>query len=233
MKAEIIRSLERYRIAQMAHPSDRKELEESTIISLIFNDNLLEGQNYPIPNIKRAFTCDLQTVEPYLVPDFKRIRSYRALIEWMQQEARRGIKSLNLENLKYIHQAILSENREEGDSFRTNSPVHRDYAQAICGHEQVPNLLKKFFEEIASEFEEATDLVAYCAQKHHQLMYIYPFKLNPGSTARLFTNLMFLSQGYPPLILSGLQRSEYYEALCQSDATALTELFYEAFQKNM
>ena len=61
-------------------------------------------------------------------------------------------------------------------------------------------------------------------------MYLYPFRNRPGCFARLFTNLLLLAQGYPPLILLSHHRLSYYDALAANSIAPLTQFFHETMR---
>ena len=59
---------------------------------------------------------------------------------------------------------------------------------------------------------------------HHRLVWIHPFFDGNGRVARLVTNLFFMQQGYPPVILKQEQRKTYYYILHQADNGNLSPL---------
>ncbi len=59
---------------------------------------------------------------------------------------------------------------------------------------------------------------------HHRLVWIHPFFDGNGRVARLVTNLFFMQEGYPPIILKQEQRKNYYHVLHQGDEGNLSPL---------
>jgi len=59
---------------------------------------------------------------------------------------------------------------------------------------------------------------------HHQLVLIHPFFDGNGRVARLVTNLFFMQQGYPPIVLKQQDRKTYYRVLHQADNGNLSPL---------
>jgi len=71
---------------------------------------------------------------------------------------------------------------------------------------------------------------------HHRLVWIHPFFDGNGRVARLVTNLFFMQQGYPPVILKQEQRKTYYNVLHQADngnLSPLAEFIAEAMNESL
>ena len=75
--------------------------------------------------------------------------------------------------------------------------------------------------------DDARDPVQFAAIVHHRPMHAYPFRRNPGTTIRLFTNLLLLSRGYPPAIIPSNKRDAYYRALNHPEPWTLGQVFAE------
>ena len=88
--------------------------------------------------------------------------------------------------------------------------------------------LRSFFAEVHQFDVNTEDVLSYAAQLHHRLMFIYPYRRQPGNLARLFTNQFLLSHRYPPIIIASHERGAYYDALTAYDAGPLTQLFYRS-----
>ena len=95
---------------------------------------------------------------------------------------------------------------------------------------KVPYNLRKLFEMVDECCDAACDPVDFAAEFHHRLMSVYPFRRNPGTACRLFTNLLLLSRGYPPAIVLAHQRDAYYNALAHPDSTRLARIFGDAVE---
>ncbi len=226
---EFIRRLEHHRARRLADRQPEPEaLSERLLISWIHHDNMLEGRLYRPEEIAYALHHDDESLDRYLRPLLDNIRRYRDVIQFVCSRAHEGLEAVNLDNLKAIHRMQTTDPKDRGGLYRRTSPVHRDYFQRICSADKVPYHLRKLFEQIELEFEEACDPIAFAADVHHRLMHVYPFRRNPGTTARLFTNLLLLSRGYPPALLAAHLRDEYYDALRQPEPSKLVRLFHQA-----
>jgi len=189
---------------------------------------MLEGRLYRPDEIAQALRGKDSELDPYLHPLMREIRRSRDAILFIWERAQRGPEEVSLENLKAIHRILTPRSRDRGGLYRKTSPVHRDYYQRICSAEKVPYHLRKLFEQIHQEYDEASDPVDFTASIHHRLMFIYPFRRNPGLATRLFTNLLLLSRGYPPAIIPATSRPAYYSALKHPEPERLAQLYREA-----
>lgn len=226
---EFIRALEHHRVSTLARRQPEAEpLSDRIIMSWIHHDNMLEGRLFRPEEIVDALAEADDNLDRYLRPLMSEIRRYRDAIQFIWTRSHQGSEAVSLENLKAIHRLLTPRSRDRGGLYRQTSPVHRDYYQKICSADKVPYHLRKFFELIRAEGDQACDPVSFAANMHQQLMHIYPFRRNPGTTARLFTNLLLLSRGYPPAIVPSHLRQEYYDALNAPDTAKLTRIFQKA-----
>jgi len=213
----------------MAHRRPTPERPSvSLLLSWIHHDNMLEGSLFETAEIAQALRDQDDEVDRYLHPLMQKIRRYRDAITFVWNRAHGGGHEVNLDNLKRIHRMITPESRDRGGLYRLTSPVHRDYFQSICPADRIPYHLKKIFEFVEEDCNGACDPVRFAAVFHHRLMHAYPFRRNPGTTGRLFTNMLLLSQGYPPAIIPSHQRDAYYHALNHPEPEKLVKVFSDA-----
>lgn len=228
---EFIRALENHRTQMMAMARpEPPALSPRLLLSWIHHDNMLEGKLFRPAEIVQALREEDSDLDKYLHPLMGRIRRYRDTIDFVWSRAYAGPCGVDLDALKEIHRRLTPAAKDRGGLYRRTSPVHRDYFQKICPADKVPYHLRKLFEQIGCECDDACDPVQFAADVHHKLMHVYPFRRNPGTTARLFTNLLLLSRGYPPLIISCDKRDAYYGALAHPEPTKLAELFSDSVE---
>jgi len=224
MGTEFIRALEHHRAQSRACPPAAQP-PGRLLLSWIHHDNMLEGEMFTPQEIHQALTGEDSELDRYLHPLMDRIRRYAETIVTVWTMADAGACSVNLESLKLINRLLNPDPNDRGGLYRQTSPVHRDYYQRICAPDKVTYHLRKLFDQIETECDSACDPVSFAAEIHHRLMFVYPFRKQPGTTARLFTNLLLLSRGYPPAIIPGNLRSEYYEALCAPEPADLVRIY--------
>lgn len=229
MGTEFIRALEHHRAqAQSGPPAVTPPVR--LLMSWIHHDNMLEGEMFTPQEIQQALSGADDELDRYLHPLMGRIRRYAETIMTIWGAAEGGARAVNLDHLKMINRMLNPDPSDRGGLYRQTSPVHRDYYQRICPPDKVTYHLRKVFEQIEAECDSACDPVAFAAEIHHKLMGIYPFRKQPGTTVRLFTNLLLLSRGYPPAIVPSNLRSEYYEALYSPEPVDLARIFRVSVQ---
>jgi len=229
---EFIKALEHHRIHTIAHRSPRPNPPSiALLLSWIHHDNMLEGCPYETSEIAQALRHRDSEVAPYLKPLMEKIRRYRDAIFLVWNRAHDGPDQVNLENLKRIHRLITPEPRDRGGLYRITSPVHRDYFQDICDPERIATHLRRLLDYVDAEFDGSCDPVRVAAIFHYGLMHAYPFRRNPGTTIRLFTNLLLLSRGYPPVIIPSHARDAYYHALNHPMPDRLGDVFSDCVSK--
>ena len=161
-------------------------------------------------------------------PILEDIRIYQDAIQMIHMWAEEGPEGLTVSRMRCLHEHLLQHEPQEGARVRRNSPVHRNYQQQICAHTQVPERLDQLFEELSHFDAHNDDVISYAAQVQHKLMFIYPYRRQPGSIARLITNQFLLAHRYPPIVVASHERGTYYDAVAAHDATSLTHLFYQS-----
>ncbi|MGC6416637.1 MAG: Fic family protein [Bradymonadia bacterium] len=223
---EFIKALEHHRVQTIAHRTPKPTPPSlPLLLSWIHHDNMLEGCPFSTNEIAQALRNRDDEVVPYLRPLMEKIRLYRDAILEVWSRAHAGRRSINADVLRKLHRLITPDPRDRGGLYRVTSPVHRDYFQPICDPDKIPQMLKRLLDASDQVFDEASDPVYAAAKFHHQLMHIYPYRRNPGTTIRLFTNLLVLSRGYPPILIPSHARDAYYHALNHPKPEQLADVF--------
>lgn len=226
MGPEFLRAIESHRVRTLARRRPGPEaLSRRLLASWIYHDNMLEGRLFSPTEVFQALDEEDDALDRYLHPLMQEIRRYGDAIRFVWARAHEGPAAFHVDNLRTVHRMLTPNPEDRGGQYRETSPVHRDYYQRICTADKVPYHLRRIIDQARAEYDEALDPVGYAADVHHRLMFVYPFRRNPGTTVRLFTNLLLLSRGYPPVIVPAGLRSEYYEALCREDSSDLQKLF--------
>lgn len=225
-RTHLIGSLESYRQQQQQGPVD--VMSERVRLAWIFHDNSLEGRCFKPEEILGAVRQEDQRFPSYMRPLLEDVRLYEEAIRMVGAWAKKGVSELKLDNLEQLHKHLCRHEPKEGAKVRRNSPVHRDYHQVICGPKEISKRLEQFFLKARDTEIDTLDVLSFAASLHHELMFIYPYRRQPGLLARLFTNQFLLTHKYPPIILASHERGAYYDALAAHDSAALTQLFYQA-----
>ena len=225
----LIRSLERHRAASRLRSSAAKPtITEGLMVSWIHHDNMLEGVLYRPDEIATALQKKDTQLPRYLQPLMEEIRRYAKAVNFVVRSSAKECEVATVAALKKLHLILTWDEKDWPGQYRKSSPVHRDYFQEICAPSKIRELLDKTLKSCIQGVDKACDPVAHVAEMHHRLMHVYPYRRNPGTTLRLFTNLFLLSRGYPPMILQAHQRDQYYHAVAETTPEALTELFAQS-----
>ncbi|MCO5937169.1 Fic family protein [Mucilaginibacter sp. RB4R14] len=117
----------------------------------------------------------------------------------------------NPENQKYIGQWKNADNymyNNEGERY--DFVPHDHVSQRM--HELV-NWTNDEKEKIARDQKGAIHPVSLALKFHLDYLNIHPFYDGNGRTARIFTNLILISYGYPPLYIKETEKKNYYKYL--------------------
>ena len=226
-RAQLINSLEMYRQDRLCEPH-LAPIDERVMMAWIFHDNLLEDRCLQPEYIQVALKREDHKLPSYLKPLLEDIRIYEDAVHMVMYWAQEGPSGLSVARLEELHRHLLQHEAKEGARVRRNSPVHRNYQQKICAHTSVSEQLHELFLEMSSFDVELEDALAYAARLQHKLMFIYPYRRQPGNLARLLTNQFLLAHRYPPLVIASHERGAYYDAIAAHDAAPLTRLFYQS-----
>ncbi|MCU0850228.1 MAG: Fic family protein [Candidatus Thermoplasmatota archaeon] len=128
---------------------------------------------------------------------------------------------LSPEVIQQIHDIVTRGLLKDAGKYRTGNV-------RITGSSITPPSYTKIISLMDDYIKNSKALHSYPLKKaayiHHRLVWIHPFFDGNGRVARLVTNLFFMQQGYPPIVLKQDQRKTYYHVLHQSDKGHLSPL---------
>ncbi|KAA2215744.1 Fic family protein [Maribacter flavus] len=143
--------------------------------------------------------------------------------------------------IKNMHKLIMSEDDEKKEALigvwkEENNEVinHKGEKQVFLSYEEVPlrihELIDKTNAELDAHFnskKQSRHPLYIAADFHLKYLYIHPFYDGNGRTARLLTNLILISCGYPPIIITDRTKEVYYRLISEVQSYgADKELFY-------
>ena len=119
--------------------------------------------------------------------------------------------------------------------LRSNNPTTPDGSvHEYCPPEQVTIQMERLIELHDRYLEEKAPPEVLAAWLHHRFTHIHPFQDGNGRVARALASLVFIREGWFPLVVHRDQRSSYIEA-CESadrgDLAPLVDLFAAAQRK--
>jgi prophage maintenance system killer protein len=157
----------------------------------------------------------------------------------------KGDLRLSEKRIKAMHKAIMYENTpENGQQIGTWKTVnnhlinYRKEKFEFLPHTEVAAAMHQLLDETNAAIDKRLSgkptvhpaLLAF--QFHLEYIRIHPFYDGNGRTARLLTNLLLISAGFPPVILRKENRDAYYKHLADIQGYGATsDLFYDFMGK--
>ena len=109
-----------------------------------------------------------------------------------------------------------------------NNPTNEGIVHEYCPPEQITVEMERLVEFHDRYMRERVAPEVFSAWLHHRFTQIHPFQDGNGRVARALASLVFLREGWFPLVIHRDQRSEYIGALQAADQgqlEPLTEMF--------
>ena len=192
-----------------------RRLNEQLTIEWIYNSNAIEGNTLTLRETQLI-------LEQGITIGGKSLREHFEVIN--HQEAIKLVETLVLQqkpftafDVRQLHALVLAKIDDE------NAGQYRYVPVQISGstHEpppswNIPALMDEWVGWLQEQEGEMLP-VALAAIAHHKLVSIHPFIDGNGRTARLIMNLILMRAGYPPAIISRINRQQYYRVLSQAD----------------
>ncbi len=204
--------LDHYRNTGEGLPSGLvKNLEDWFRVELTYTSNAIEGNTLTRREtalvVEKGLTVGGKSLQEHLEAN-----NHAYALDWIKDLANRpdGVPSEN--ELLQLHSLIL---RGIDDS---HAGRYRDVTVMISGSSVVlpnPFQVTELMEEFIQWLITTKDLhpVELAAEAHYRLVSIHPFIDGNGRTARLLMNLILISYGYPPAIISKRDRLIYISSL--------------------
>ncbi len=185
-----------------------KYADEQFLIEWIYNDSKLERNTLTKDEIKiviNNITVGGKSIEEHL-----EIINYKNAIKYLINSVDKNIKITENE-IKTIHH-IVSQNidNENTNTYRTEQE----------NNDIDPTLIPEIMLKLISNYNEKTSHVIIKAViLHSELIKLSPFKDNNLKTALLLMNLIFMNNGYQPIIIKEEYKSNYLSQLKNSQIT--------------
>ena len=123
--------------------------------------------------------------------------------------------------IQQIHDIVTKALLKDAGKYRTGNIRITGSSITPPSYTKIISLMDDYIHTIKTLHSHPLKKAAYI---HHQLVWIHPFFDGNGRVARLVTNLFFMQQGYPPIVLKQDQRKTYYHVLHQADNGHLSPL---------
>ncbi len=164
----------------------------------------------------------------------------------------KGTRDLSVGYVKELH-ALLTRNQQTAvgvDKFGNKKPVpliHGDYKKwpnnpkrpdglihEYCPPEQVTSEMDKLIEWHIEHIKMKVPVDLEAAWLHHRFVQIHPFQDGNGRVARALATLVFIKEGWFPLVVTDADRAVYISALEKADnhdLKPLVNLFNELVRR--
>lgn len=188
-----------------------QSLRETMALEWTYHSNAIEGNTLSLQETRVVIEDGMTVRGKSLREHFEAINHHEAIAA-VEQLARPGYVLTSADVLD-VH-ALMMHNLDKAFAGR-----YRNAGVRIAGADFTPpNALKVegFMENLLDWTQTASGNLhpmVRAAVFHHRLVWIHPFFDGNGRTARLLTNLLLLSDGYPPAVILKNDRLKYYEAL--------------------
>jgi Fic family protein len=125
------------------------------------------------------------------------------------------------EIIQQIHDIVTKGLLKDSGKYRTGNVRITGSSITPPSYQKIISLMDDYIRSIKNLPLHPLKKAAFI---HHRLVWIHPFFDGNGRVSRLITNLFFMQEGYPPIILKQEQRKNYYHVLHQGDEGNLSPL---------
>ncbi|MBC8346070.1 MAG: Fic family protein [Candidatus Marinimicrobia bacterium] len=217
------------------HQSARKKeslltlISEAEVSEQVYNSNAIENS-----------TLSLDETEKILLKiDLDRFISERELFEaknlarvvtYINREAKQ--KELTLDMVLFLHKMLISNIRDEiAGRFRQENEWVRVGNHIACDPKQVIDKLEEMF--ISYHANPIENIIKRIAVFHLNFENIHPFVDGNGRIGRVLNNCLLIREGYVPINIKFIDRSDYYNAFQEFDEKSSSSIMEEIVGKAM
>lgn len=195
-------------------PADAvNRLHEEMKLQHTYNSNAIEGNTLTLPETKLVLEEGITIGGKSLREHLEAANNARAFdeIENVANE-KRAIDHIVIQQ---IHEMVTAGILEEAGKYRTKNVRITGAAMTPPDWSKVTILVDELLERTAMNKRHTVEEAALF---HHGFVKIHPFTDGNGRVARLLTNLILISRGYPPIVIKKEDRGKYYRFLKAADA---------------
>ena len=204
-----------------------------------YHSNAMEGNSLTKEETRSVMVNNV-TVEGKPLKDVLEIKGHDQVINDILKIGK-GELNLSEKRIKDIHKAIIHEDspakqQKIGQWKTENNHLinYKDEKFDFLGFSEVPQAMHELMNWLNAQTEQLKTgkgklhpaLIAF--EFHLQYLTIHPFYDGNGRTARILTNLILISFGYPPVIIKTEEKQTYYRYLADVQGYGGDpELYYE------
>lgn len=208
------RILEKKKILDSYRPFNKLQLEklkEEFIVEYVHNSTAIEGNTLTLNETKLVLDEGI-TIGGKSLREHLDVTNQKEAVKWIEDFIKKK-KIIDEPDILMLHRITLkgisdywagkyktSQNRIIGSKLKTTKPYKVK--------EEILNLTY-----VINNNPKKHNIIELASFAHHGIARIHPFVDGNGRTARLLCNLMFISKGYPSIIIRKVDRKKYFDCL--------------------
>lgn len=240
--------------------SELAELKKWHNVTYTYHSNAIEGNTLTLAETK-IIVEDGLTVGGHPVREILEAKNHKEVIEQLMDIVKKK-QNLTEDLLFKLHKTLIKSIDDEGAGVyreiqvypapfgqninknivtksNSSTKLSKRCGVYITGEEKlppsankVPKLMKEFF--IWYEKNKKLDSIDLAAKVHYRFVKIHPFIDGNGRIARILSNLILMSAGYPLVIIPIVRRIDYINSLkATSSERKFIDFFAEMVLENM
>jgi Fic family protein len=188
-----------------------KNLDDWFRVELTYTSNAIEGNTLTRREtalvVEKGLTVGGKSLQEHLEAS-----NHAYALDWIRELASKPKAVPSEGELLQLHSLILRGIDDEHAGCYRNVTVMISGSSVVLPNPfKVPELMEEFIAWLAKA--RTLHPVELAAEAHYRLVTIHPFIDGNGRTARLLMNLILISHGYPPAIISKRDRLAYISSL--------------------
>ena len=188
-----------------------KNLDDWFRVELTYTSNAIEGNTLTRREtalvVEKGLTVGGKSLQEHLEAS-----NHAYALDWIRELAAKHNSVPSEGELLQLHSLILRGIDDEHAGCYRNVTVMISGSSVVLPNPfKVPELMEEFIAWLAKA--RTLHPVELAAEAHYRLVTIHPFIDGNGRTARLLMNLILISHGYPPAIISKRDRLAYISSL--------------------
>jgi Fic family protein len=216
------------------------DYEKFCIISIVWHSTKIEGCSLSETDTKVLIENDI-TAAGKPLKDHLMIKDHYAAFQYIKEQAKikrklsvefiQEIGGLVMKNTGSFTNTVLgSFDTSKGDLRLAQVYVDKKY---FPDYKKVPNLLEQLCKFVNDKIDNVkdTEILKLAADVHYNFINIHPFGDGNGRTSRLLMNYIQLFHNEPLIKIFTEDRTEYIDALNETEETENLEIFREFIAK--
>lgn len=188
----------------------QNNMEEWYRIELTYTSNAIEGNTLTRQETALVVEKGL-TVEGKTIVEHLEAINHAKAYEYIQSLKLNNITKITKQIILKIHETILQNIDSQNAGRYRNVPVRIAGSTVILPNPlKVPYLMEQFVNWLHNSKKTIPEIAI---EAHLKFVSIHPFADGNGRTARLLMNLVLLTGGYPPVVISNKNRKQYIDSI--------------------